>query len=1149
MRTGRLLIWVGLALLLPATAVLAGDDGEQDRDPPFVSGELLVRFNAGNAAADVAAFCQKHGLKEKADLGGRRPRRGPTVKLLSVPVWQTKVLMQGLRRDPRVRYAEFNYLLFACVTPNDPQFNQLWGLHNTGQTGGTTDADIDAPEAWNVTTGSASVLVGVIDSGVDYNHPDLNTNMWTNPGEIAGNGVDDDGNGYVDDIHGINAITNTGNPMDDYFHGTHVAGTIGARGNNGTGVVGVNWNVSIVACKFLSSNGSGSTSNAIQCFQYLNYLKNVQGRNVVITSNSWGGGGYSQALRDAMQGLDQPGMAPLFHACAAGNNNRNNDPRAYYPASYTLSNIVSVAATDASDLYASFSSWGSASVDIAAPGVSIYSTRPGNTYGNLNGTSMATPHVAGTAALVHAQFPGLSAAQVKQRILFGVDPIGNRGNNGSKPTLTSGRLNALNALQFDTTPPAAVDDLTVSSATWQSVTLGWTATDDSGAAAAAYDVRYSTALITDANWGAATAATGEPAPQSPGATETFTISGLESGTLYFALKVLDAVGNQSSLSNVASGSTTGVVLFQDDMESGSSKWTTSSTTGNGNWAIITTANATSPTRAWFSSDVGSRKDDRLDLANPVMIPAGGAVLEFSHVYGMESRYDGCVLEGSFDGGAFQDLGANIITGGYTGTISTGWSNPIAGRQAWTGTGGPTLVTVDLSPYGGSSAVIRFRLGCDTIVGADGWYVDDVKIIGAGAATEPPAADAGDDQSGDEGDTFSFDGSGSSNGEGTIVAYAWNFGDGGTANGVEATHVYTDNGAFTVTLTVTDDLGATDMDTAVVTVANVAPTAGTDGPQSGDEGSALAFNATVSDPGSSDTHDFSWDFGDGGTGSGPTVSHTYADNGAYTVTVTVTDDDGDSDAAQTAATVANVVPTADAGGPYAGVAGTAMPCSGGVSDPGSADTHTFSWDFGDGGSGTGRTPTHTYAAAGSYTVTLTVTDDDGDSDTDSATANVSEPGQGGDHETIASDGFESRNYSGGSGAWAGAWQAQGDVRISSWGGAHSGTAYALLRRSTGQLQRTVSLAGATGVSLRFWARVRSFEGSDQALVLVSPDGVNFTPVKTFGAADSDNTYHFYEIDLSGFAMTDTFVIRFDAEMSGRRDYLYVDDVEVYGVAGD
>jgi PKD repeat protein len=266
-------------------------------------------------------------------------------------------------------------------------------------------------------------------------------------------------------------------------------------------------------------------------------------------------------------------------------------------------------------------------------------------------------------------------------------------------------------------------------------------------------------------------------------------------------------------------------------------------------------------------------------------------------------------------------------------------------------------------------------------------------------------------------------------------------------------------------------------------------------------------------------------------------------------VTVTDDDGDSDTAQTTATVANIAPTADAGGPYSGVAGTAMQCSGGVSDPGSADTHTFRWDFGDGGNGTGQSPTHTYAAAGSYTVTLTVTDDDGDSDTDSATVNVSEPGQGGDPDTIASDDFESRNYSGGTGAWAGAWEAQGDVRISSWGGAHSGRSHALLRRNTGQLQRTVELAGATGVSLRFWARVRSFEGSDQAFVRVSPDGVDFTTVKTFDAADSDNTYRFYEIDVTGFAMTDDFVIRFDAEMSSRRDYLYIDDVEVYGVAGD
>ncbi|MCB0252052.1 MAG: S8 family serine peptidase, partial [Anaerolineae bacterium] len=169
---------------------------------------------------------------------------------------------------PAVAYAEPNYLLSVDTTPNDPGYSGMWGLDNNGQTGGTPDADIDAPEAWSIETGDGSVVVGIIDTGIDVDHPDLVDNLWTNPGEIAGNGIDDDSNGYVDDVHGINAITGTGNPDDDHGHGTHTAGTIGATGNNGTQVVGVAWDVQLMACKFLDASGSGSTADAIECVQY-----------------------------------------------------------------------------------------------------------------------------------------------------------------------------------------------------------------------------------------------------------------------------------------------------------------------------------------------------------------------------------------------------------------------------------------------------------------------------------------------------------------------------------------------------------------------------------------------------------------------------------------------------------------------------------------------------------------------------------------------------------------------------------------------------------------------------------------------------------------------------------------------------------------
>ena len=215
-----------------------------------------------------------------------------------------KSALEKLRKNPAVLYAEPDYIVHASVTPDDSSFADLWGMNNTGQGGGVADADIDAPEAWDISTGSHDVIIGVIDTGVDHTHPDLMANVWTNPAEISGDGIDNDGNGFIDDMHGINAITGVGDPMDDAGHGSHVSGTIGATGNNGLGVVGVNHNVSIIGCKFLSASGSGSLSDALTCIDYFVDLKN-NGINVRATNNSWGGGGFSQALSDAITSSEE----------------------------------------------------------------------------------------------------------------------------------------------------------------------------------------------------------------------------------------------------------------------------------------------------------------------------------------------------------------------------------------------------------------------------------------------------------------------------------------------------------------------------------------------------------------------------------------------------------------------------------------------------------------------------------------------------------------------------------------------------------------------------------------------------------------------------------------------------------------------------
>jgi serine protease len=342
--------------------------------------------------------------------------------------------LAAYQADPNVLYAEFNFTVFVSLIPDDPEFPQLYGLHNTGQTGGTPDADIDAPEAWDVHTGTGNTIVAVIDTGVDYNHPDLAGNMWTNVGEQNGTaGVDDDGNGYVDDIHGYDFVNNDGNPIDDHGHGTHVAGTIGAVGNNTVGVTGVIWNVQIMALKFLNSNGSGSLSAAISAVNY------AVANGASISNNSWGGGPFIQSLYDAIQAA---GVQDHLFVAAAGNSGINTDLSPAYPASYNLPNIISVAATNHADGLASFSNFGLVTVDLGAPGVGIRSTLPGGGYGNLSGTSMASPHVAGVAALVRDLNPTWTFQQVKDVILNTADPIAALQGK----SVTGGRLNAADAV-------------------------------------------------------------------------------------------------------------------------------------------------------------------------------------------------------------------------------------------------------------------------------------------------------------------------------------------------------------------------------------------------------------------------------------------------------------------------------------------------------------------------------------------------------------------------------------------------------------------------------------------------------------------------------------------------------------------------------
>lgn len=357
----------------------------------------------------------------------------------------TKDAIALLKSHQAIEYVEPDYQVSIARTPDDPRFDELWGLNNDGQTGGTADADIDAVEAWDISTGSRDVVVGVIDTGIDYSHSDLASNMWVNSSEIPGDGIDNDGNGFIDDVHGINAITDSGDPMDDEGHGTHVSGTIGASGGNGIGVVGVNHEVSLVGCKFLDAAGSGSTSDAIKCIDYMVSLKN-SGVNLRVLNNSWGGGGYSQALADAIASSE---AADLLFVAAAGNDTIDNDVNPHYPSNYENASVLSVASTDQTDGISWFSHYGLTSVDMGAPGSAILSTTPGESYASYSGTSMATPHVAGAAALVLSINPELSTQELKDLLMNSGDA--NAALQGV--TVAGTRLNVNQALiDADPTP-------------------------------------------------------------------------------------------------------------------------------------------------------------------------------------------------------------------------------------------------------------------------------------------------------------------------------------------------------------------------------------------------------------------------------------------------------------------------------------------------------------------------------------------------------------------------------------------------------------------------------------------------------------------------------------------------------------------------
>ncbi|MCY2947669.1 MAG: S8 family serine peptidase [Planctomycetota bacterium] len=449
-----------------------------------------------------------------------------------------------IERLPSVASISTNNVVRATEWSNDPESSKLWGLNNQGQVingvAGTPDADIDLPEALAHATIQTQVVVGIVDTGIDYNHPDLRDNMWKNPGEIAGNNRDDDGNGFIDDVYGFNFVNNTGNPMDDDEHGTHVAGTIAASLNNSQGVAGIaSGAAKLMAIKFLDANGSGTYANAIRALNYATMMSS-RGVNLKVLNNSWGGYGTVPALEDAVNATNAAGM--LFVASAGNESNDNDGEFKAIPASYAASNIISVAATNNLDELVSFSNYGATTVDLAAPGVGILSTTPGNRYQSFNGTSMAAPHVAGALALAWACHPDKTSTEIQDALFGSVDAL----DSLDGAVATGGRLNVNNLLTALEDPillaPLAPANLVVTDAGTDFIVLEWTDSSDN-------EESFSIEISADGG------ETWDLIGILELDTTTARIAGLESGSTYqFKVYASNSVGDSDS-SNIAEAAT------------------------------------------------------------------------------------------------------------------------------------------------------------------------------------------------------------------------------------------------------------------------------------------------------------------------------------------------------------------------------------------------------------------------------------------------------------------------------------------------------------------------------------------------------------------------------------------------------------------